>query len=171
MVHLVDGFVEGTVVQAAVEPVVPGILQDEENGNLQSHLPNRRERNAVLDAEVSGNRVEEPDLGELGGEVADENDGGTIPLLLEGGHLLGLNLVLVEVGNLVHDHKRDAAAEVNGFVHDEAQDSGREGVVLHVQVPSLFIVVSIMSRASGWPRGERPKVGGQDVRPRASRNS
>lgn len=68
--------------------------------------------------------------------MADEDKESTIPLLLESWHLLALNLVLVEVGDLVHDHKGDASAEVDDFVHDEAHDTGSEGVVLHEQVPS-----------------------------------
>lgn len=62
VVQLVDVLVERSVVQAAMEPVVPGILEDEANGNLKSHLPQRRERNAVVEAEVGGNGVEEPNL-------------------------------------------------------------------------------------------------------------
>lgn len=43
----------------------------------------------------------------------------------------------MEVGDLVHDHERDAAAEVDELVHDEAENAGRQSVILHVQVPSL----------------------------------
>lgn len=137
VVHLVDVLVKRAVVKRAVEPVVPGVLHSEDDGDLPSHLPERREGNAMLDAEVGGDGVEEPDLGELGGEVADEDDEGTIPLLLEGGHLLGLKLVLLEVGDVVGDHEGDAAAEIDGFVKNEAHDASREDIVLHVKVPCL----------------------------------
>lgn len=131
MVHLVDGLVQRTIVQGTVEPVMPGILHDEEDGNLPRQGSQSRERRTVVNTKVGGDGVEEPDLGQLGGEVADEDDGGAIPLLLEGRDLLRLQLVLVEVRDLVDYHVRNAAAEVDEFVHDEAQDSGREGVVLH----------------------------------------
>lgn len=135
VVHLVDGLVQGAVVQSAMEPVVPGVLHDEEDGDLVGHLVDGREGDAVLDAHVGGNGVEEPNLGELGGEVTDEDNSGAIPLLLERRHLLVLDLELLEVGDLVHDHEGQASAEVDDLVHDEADDASREGVVLHVQVP------------------------------------
>lgn len=143
VVHLVNRLVERTVVQRSVEPVVPGVLHDEADGDLNSHLPDRRERNAVLHAQVGSDGVEEPDLRELGGEVADEDDGGAIPLFLEGGHLLSLNLVSAEIGNLVHNHKGNASTEVNELVEDEAQESGSESIVLHIKVPGLSSRVNI----------------------------
>lgn len=137
VMHLVDVLVQRAVVQGAVEPVVPSILHDEEHGNLQRHLPDGGEGHAVLQAEVSRDGVEEPDLWQLGGEVADEDDGGALPLLLERWDLLVLDLVLVEVWDLVHDHEGNAAAEVDNFVHGEAHDTRRESVILHKQVPAL----------------------------------
>lgn len=137
VVHLVDASVERAVVKSAVEPVVPGVFHDEEESNLPSHGEDRGERDAVVHAEVGGNGVEEPDLRQFGGEVADEDDGGAIPLLLQGGDLLVLNLVLVEVRDLVHDHERNAAAEVDDLVHEEAEETGRQSIVVHPQVPSL----------------------------------
>ena len=129
--HLVDGLVERTVVQAAVEPVVPGILHGEDDGDLYSHFPQRRERNAVVHTKVCGDGVEEPNLGQLSREVADEDDGSTVPLLLERRNLLVLNLVLVEIGDLVGDNERQASTEVDNLVHDKAHDTGGERVVLH----------------------------------------
>lgn len=137
VVHLVNGLVERTVVQAAVKPVVPGILHDEEDGDLDGHLGQRGERNTIVHAEVSSNRVEEPDLRKLSGEMADEDNGSAIPLLLECRHLLVLDLELLEVGDLVHDDEGQAAAEVDNLVHDKAHDAGSEGIVLHEKVPSL----------------------------------
>lgn len=137
VVHLVDAPVQRAVVKSAVEPVVPGVLHDEEEGNLPSHGEDRGEWNAVVHAEVGGNGVEEPDLRQFGGEVADEDDGGAIPLLFQGGDLLVLNLVLVEVGDLVHDHEGKAAAEVDDLVHEEAHETGRQSVIVHPQVPGL----------------------------------
>lgn len=142
--HLVDGLVEGTVVQSTVEPVVPSILHHEANSDLESHLPHRRERHAVVHAEVGSDGVEEPDLREFGGEVADENNGGTVPLLLNGGNLLLLDSELLEVGDEIHQHEGNAAAEVDKFVENKTHDTGREGVVLHPKVPSLNRVLVLL---------------------------
>lgn len=129
-------------MKGAVEPVVPGILHDEHDGDLGSHLHDGREGNTIVEAKVGRNRVEEPNLGEFGSKMAEENEGGAVPLLLEGRNLLLLNLVLVEVRNHAHDDVGNAATKVDYFVHDEAHDTGREGVVLHVEVPSLLSVLA-----------------------------
>ena len=137
MVQLVNRLVDRTIMQTAVEPVMPSILQNKADGYLESNLPYRGERNAVVHAKVGGDGMEEPDLRQFGGKVGNENEGSAIPLLLEGRHLRGLDLVLVEIGDLVGNHEGNAAAEVDKLVHDKAHDSGREGIVLHPHVPSL----------------------------------
>lgn len=137
VVHLVDCFVERSVVQGSMKPVVPGIFHDKKDGNLNSHLEERRKRHTIGHAAVGGQRVEQPDLWQLGSEMADEDNGGAVPLLLKGGNLLVLDLVFLKEGNLVHDHERNATAEVDDFVQDEAHDAGRQGIVLHEEVPSL----------------------------------
>lgn len=137
VVHLVDCLVQRAVVQASMEPVVPGIFHHKEDGDLNGHLEEGGERHSIGHAEVGGERVEQPDLWQLGGEMANQDDGSAIPLLLECGNLLVLDLILVKVRNLVHDEERKAAAEVDDFMHDKAHDSGRQGIVLHEEVPSL----------------------------------
>lgn len=88
VVNFVDILVqEGKDVHGAVGPVVPGILEDEENGNLVGHLQRRRERNASFETKELGHGVEEPDLGKLDGKVAQQHQGGALPLLLSGGNL------------------------------------------------------------------------------------
>lgn len=87
VVQLVDRFVERAVVQRPVEPVVPGVLDDEEDGNLHGDLPGGRERNAVVEAKVSGNGVEEPDLGQFDGAVANQDEPSALPLLFPCGYL------------------------------------------------------------------------------------
>lgn len=136
VVHLVDGLVERTVVQSTVEPVVPSILHDEADSDLESHLPNGREGHTVVHTEVGSDGVEEPDLRKFGGEMADKNDGGAIPLLLEGGNLLLLNSELLEIGDVIHHHVGNTAAEVDELVKHKTHDAGREGIVLHPEVPS-----------------------------------
>lgn len=46
-----------------------------------------------------------------------------------------MDFVLTEIWDLVHDHKRDAAAKVHNFMHHEGHDAGGEDIVLHVRVP------------------------------------
>lgn len=81
VVELVNRLVEGTVVERAVKPVVPGILEDEEDDDLHGDLPGGREGDTVFHSEVGGDGVEEPDLGEFDGAVTDENESGAFPLL------------------------------------------------------------------------------------------
>jgi hypothetical protein len=144
VVHLVDGLVEGTVVQSTVEPIVPSIFHYEAEGDLESHLPYGRERHTVVHAQVCSDGVEEPDLREFGGEVADENNGGAVPLLLEGGNLLLLDSELLEVRDVVHQHEGNAATKVDNLVEDKTHDTGRESVVLHPKVPSLNRVLVLL---------------------------
>lgn len=80
MVQLVNVLVQRTVVQQAVGPVVPCVLQNEEDGNLVGHLEQAGERYAVVHAEEGSNGVEQPDLGKLNGDVGQENKGGAIEL-------------------------------------------------------------------------------------------
>jgi hypothetical protein len=163
VVHLVDSLVQRTVVQSAVEPVMPSILHDEADGDLESHLPGGREGHTVIQTEVGSNGVEEPDLRKFGGEVADKDDGGAIPLLLKSRDLLLLDSELFEIGDVVHEHEGNAAAEVDKFVEEETQDAGREGVVLHPEVPSLSRKLVLLIFCN---------MGIEvDIRPKASRRS
>lgn len=47
-----------------------------------------------------------------------------------------LDLVLVEGGDGVDNDVGETAAEVDDLVHHEGHDTGGEGVILHIQVPS-----------------------------------
>jgi hypothetical protein len=88
VVKLVDILVQRSVVQRAVEPVMPGIFKDEEGSNLESHGRKLGERDAEVHAEVGGDGVEQPDLGKLNGAVAQEDKDRAIPLFFPGGKLL-----------------------------------------------------------------------------------
>lgn len=88
MVDLVDVLVERSPVESTVRPVVPGVLHDKEYGDLECHLGPRGERNAGVHAEIFTHGVEEPNLGELDGEVGKENHLGASPLLFSGGNFL-----------------------------------------------------------------------------------
>ena len=164
VVELVDVLVQRAPVQRAVEPVVPRILKDEEDADVEADGRPGRERNAGLHATVFRHGVEEPDLGQLDGEVGEEDEPRAGPLLCGGGDLLPLNLVLVEVGDPADYDPGDAAAEVDGLVHHKGHDSSREDIVLHVRVPALQGGLGEGSeRARGGnllPRGARRCSGG-----------
>lgn len=82
MVDLVDVFIEGTPVKGAVGPVVPGIFENKEYGDLVGHLQEWREGDAGFEAEVLSSWVEEPDLWKFDGEVGEEDELGAFPLFL-----------------------------------------------------------------------------------------
>ena len=164
VVQLVDRAVQRAVVKPAVEPVVPGVLHHKEDGDLESHLPGRGEGHAILQAEPSRDGVEEPDLGQLNGDVLEEDKGGAIELFLPCRDFL-LMLVLVELceralprgqgwaktnilelpfveeRDRIDDDPRQRASEINELVHDEAHDTGSECVILHPKIPSLSCVL------------------------------
>lgn len=88
VVDLVDVLVEKAVVHGAVHPVMPGILENEENSDLKGHLVDAREGNCCAETKELAHGVEEPDLRKLDGEVRKEDKKGTLPLLPRGGDLV-----------------------------------------------------------------------------------
>lgn len=82
MVDLVDILVKRTPMHRAMHPVVPGILQHEEDRYLVGHLVDRGKGNGGLEAEEQAHGVEEPDLDDLNGEVGEENERGALPLFV-----------------------------------------------------------------------------------------
>lgn len=112
-------------MQSPVEPVVPRVFHDEEDGNLQGHCLDLGEGNTEVHTEVGGDGVEEPDLRQFDGDVAKKHQGRALPLLLPSRNLLVLNLVSVEVGNTVEDHIGNTPAEIDDLVHHEAHYSRR----------------------------------------------
>ena len=62
VVDLVDVFVERPPVQRSVHPVVPCILEYEEEGDLRGHGSPGRKRHVGPHAARHSHRVEEPDL-------------------------------------------------------------------------------------------------------------
>ena len=137
VVDLMDVLVQWTPMQCAMEPIMPSILQYEKDADMEEHSRPMGERNASFHSAEFGRGVEEPDLGQLDGEVGEEDEFRAVPLLGGGGDFLPLNLVLVEVGDLADYDPGNAAAEVDDLVHDEGHDSGGEDIVLHVRVPAL----------------------------------
>lgn len=81
VVDLVDVLVEWAPVEETVEPVVPGILDNEEDSDLPGHGGPGWEWDIDGHATGVGEWVEEPDLWEFDGAVSPEDSLGTSPLL------------------------------------------------------------------------------------------
>jgi hypothetical protein len=137
VVHLVNVLVEGTVVECSMSKVVPGILEDEEEGDLGDDRGPGGEGNGVgSETKVFSHGMEAPDLmakndtsdgkyrvvwndvfsthlRQFDGEVTEQDSLGTLPHLSVGGDLGGLKLILAEHGHLVDDDPRDASTEVD----------------------------------------------------------
>lgn len=163
MVDFVDVFVQRPPVEDAVHPVVPGVLEDEEDGDLEGHFEERGEGRGGREAEILRHRVEEPDLRELDGEVAEEDEFGALPLLFGGGEFVlwvvgvsqdrpshaasftsssevhrgthRLNLVPIQRRYPVDNHPRYAPAEIHNLMHKEAHDASGEHIVAYVRIP------------------------------------
>jgi hypothetical protein len=116
---------------------MPSILKYKENCNLESHCLPAWERDARVHAAVFRHRVEKPDLRKLDSKMTEKNELRALPLFSDSGDFLVLDLVFVEIGDSIDDNPGDASAEVDNLMHDEAQDSGREDIILHVLVPAL----------------------------------
>lgn len=165
VVDFVDVLVEEAEVHSAVHPVVPGILEDEEDGDLESHLVGARERDGGAEAKELAHGVEEPDLRELDGEMGEKDEKGTLPLFPGGGNFVlavtisirlrqivcnaatyRLDLVAPEPGNHIDYDPRQRASKVDDLVHDEGHDARGENIVLHVGVPSQPHALGVVER-------------------------
>ena len=129
-----DVLVEHTVMQASVEPVVPCILQNEENGQVQCDFSPRGEWNIEGHSDFHGNRVEEPNWESFHHEVGDQHRLKTLPLFLVVRELGVLDLVLVEVRDSLDNGPRQTSAKVHDLVHQKEEQSGSKHVVVHVIV-------------------------------------
>lgn len=85
---LVDHFVQSGCMQRTMKPIMPRIFHDEEDGDLISHGDEGRERNRGGETEELCERVEEPDLRKLDGEVGDQNVSGASPLFSRRGDFM-----------------------------------------------------------------------------------
>lgn len=129
VVLLVDVLVEGSVVQASVEPVVPGILKNKKQGQVSTNLQPGGERNADFDSGVFANGVEAPDGDGLDQEVGHEHRLHAVPLLSKGGDLGLLDLVLSEVGDLIKDSPRHTSAKVENLVEQEDENATGDQII------------------------------------------
>lgn len=146
MVLLVNVLVEDTVVQASVEPVVPSVLKDEEEGQVHGHLPPWRERHRERNANLLTQRMEKPDREGLHHEVGNQNRLEALPLLLVAWNLGLLDLVLVEVWNTVNNGPWQTTTKVHNLVHQEEEETSSEKIVVDPVVvgsPELFHIVQV----------------------------
>lgn len=146
MVLLVDVLVENTVVQASVEPVVPSVLKNEEDGQVHGDLPPRWERHLERNTDLLAHRVEEPDRESLHHEVGNQHRLEALPLLLVTRNLGLLDLVLVEVWDSVDDGPWQTTAKVHNLMHQEEEKTRGEKVVVDPVVigcPELLDIVQV----------------------------
>ncbi len=135
VVLLVNVLVENTVVEQTVSPVMPAVLQDEEQGPLEEHGFQFREWNCHLNSDTLTKRMERPYWGGLKPHVVSENGLETLPLLLVRRNVCGLELPLSEVRRLVNDVPWETSSKVPELVCEEEQETRCQRVVLHVGVP------------------------------------
>lgn len=164
MVNLVDVLIEeGAGVHQTMGPVMPCVLENEEDSDLVGHLEGARERNVGLEAEVLAHGVEQPDLRELDSEVREEDEEGALRLFPDSGDFVLsavsirwwethgvktylLDLVLPEVGNAVDDDPRQRSAKVERLVDDKRHDAGGQNIVAHPCVPCEPHLLKVVER-------------------------
>lgn len=69
MVDFVDVFIKWAPVKGSVRPVMPSILEYEEDGNLVCNLVPGGEGHACTEAKVQRHRMEEPGLCKTSGDI------------------------------------------------------------------------------------------------------
>lgn len=82
LVHHVDVLVQWAVVEGLVRNAVEGILEDEERDLHRDGPPRGHRDSASGHAAGFDERMEEPDVRELDGEIREEHEFGASPLLL-----------------------------------------------------------------------------------------
>jgi hypothetical protein len=88
VVDFVDVLVQWTPVHCAMRPVVPCVLEDEEDRDLVCYGPDCRERHCSGETEVLRHGMEKPDLRELDCEVTEQHQFRAVPLLSRGRYLV-----------------------------------------------------------------------------------
>lgn len=144
VVQLVDVLVERAIVHGAVGPVVERVFKHKKKCNLPSHLGPAREWHFVSrHAKVFADRVEAPDLGQFHGKVTKQYKACAAPLVGEGRHVVGLQLVLTHRRHRVDDHPWNRTAEVHNFVQEEAHDTRSNHGVTPILVPLYPQLLSV----------------------------
>lgn len=132
VVLLMNDLVEGAVMQSTVHPVVPGVFHHEENGNVFGNRGPMREWDTDLNTKVAANGVESPNGDSFNQKVRQKNSLEALPLLLEIGLLVVLNLVLSEVGDGVNDEPGQTSAKIQDLVENEDQQARGHNIICHV---------------------------------------
>ena len=100
-------------MQRAMKPVMPSILQDEENADLEENRCPGGKGNTGFHSEIPGHWMEKPDLRNLDGEVGEEDKFRADPLFFGSRDFLPLNLVLVKVRDFADYEPGQTAAKVD----------------------------------------------------------
>jgi hypothetical protein len=142
VVNLMDVLVQRTPVHRSVHPVMPSVLQHEEDSNLSSYCRPVWKRDPSIHSACFGHGVEEPDLRQFDRNMAEEDEFGARPLLCHRGDFLVLNLVFVEIWDAIDDNPGKTPAKVYHLMHNKAHNAGGNDIVLHVGIPTLHLKVS-----------------------------
>lgn len=113
---LVNILVEDSMMQASVQPVVPCVLHNKEDGQLKQDLLERRKGEVERHANLGTQRVEKPNRECFDHEVRDQNRLETLPLFFVARDFIVLNLELLEIWYPVNDGPRQAPAEIHDLV-------------------------------------------------------
>lgn len=135
MVELVDGLVEAGRMQGSVEPVMPRVFKDEEDGNLIRHGEDGGKWNRERETYALSEWMEKPDLWELDGKMREQDVFRARPLFGCRWRFLVLELVFSEPGEPIRNEPNQRAAKVDGFMHDEGHDAGSQYIILHIGIP------------------------------------
>lgn len=136
-----DIFVENTIVQTSMEPVVPCIFHYEENTQVQENLRNGWEWDGEAHTDLGTDWMKEPDRQSLDHEMRNNNRFHTFPLFRVAWDLGVLNLILLEVRDTIDDEPGQTTAKVHDLVHEEEKESSSKNVIVHpvvVGTPNLF---------------------------------
>lgn len=140
---LVDVLVKRTVVEGTVEPVVPGILHEKEDGDLGSKGLESREVGRNVNVQEVANGLEAKDGHGLDKGVGNQDVLEALKLVVGAGDLGVLDLVLSKEGDAIQKEPGGRAAKVDELMDNQEQEASGEEVVVHpgvVVAPSLLEV-------------------------------
>lgn len=131
MVKLVNVLVKRTIVETAVSPVVPEILEKEEYSDLKSHgLPSREGNFSDLHAKQVAHRMEEENHGQLKTKVTEQDLANALPVICAHILLFRLEFVFLEGRDEVANEEWQIAAKIDDFVHDECDHASNKDFIL-----------------------------------------
>lgn len=137
VVLLVNTLVKQLGVEGSVTPIVPSVLNKEEDEKLPRKSPERGKGGSVSDVEELTHEMETENRYSLDEDVGSKNILKTLKVLLTGGRAVFLDLVFAHRGYAVKDHPGKGATEVDTLVDDQEQDTSGKDIIIHVVIPGI----------------------------------